>query len=1028
MSDMTNISWPGWEVVRKIGSGSFGAVYEIRRDVFGEVERAALKVISIPQSPSDIEELLNEGYDEASVTERFRSYLQDIAREYSLMAKMKGHTNVVYCDDIRYVQHDDGIGWTIYIKMELLTPMMTTLSGNISEQTAIRVGKDLCSALILCKQHNIVHRDIKPQNIFVSDNGEYKLGDFGIAKTAEKTAGGTKIGTYKYMAPEVYNNQPYGAASDIYSLGLVMYWLLNHRRTPFLPLPPQTPTAGVEDEARRRRFTGEPIPAPANGSPALKAIVLKACAFNPRDRYSSPNEMLADLEALGTAAAPQPVFTAPAAPAMHDVGSATVAPFQRMPAVDSADATVGMFASAPAYVPPAAPAAPVSTAKPAAPAWNPDNTYRQAAAAAYREEATVGAFDRVPVQQEDATIGTFSAPPAAPRPNVQGAPARQQAAYQSAPVHTQPAAPAPIRPAPAAEPKAEKKPTPEKKQPKTEDTGKKKPLGLIIGIAAAVVALLVVALIFLLPGGGDDPAGGGATVNQGEGNQPGSDSLGGTPIDPALSGFDVFGGLRFPEMVWGYYEATNYEYNGSKDDSAPFREEMEYITVPTGNGDFEFAVLPLSFTGGKYAHFMGSFTYEGEYYEPYTEKGKTMFRKAYIAEVGDMSEEEFKNIEELMNLNALELQVVDRYGGTYFVTLAYKVENGKLAIYDMAVAENYKVTLSDEPLLQYDILHEGGELTLQCNGVQRSYVGSGYKVDDPNFMISGFTVSENERYADIAGLSFFQYGRDKEGTPYVFLANGDSPIDPVMTFDYDTGAFTLSWQESWTTYNGSTVKKEDVRSISGNIVACTNYGFKDYSGFFLIVDGKCYKYLISDKEYDEIVYGDVLGDDIPVEDLNQSQMDDIIATKKSILEALQEAFNAAGIEADIDFVSGRINLEASFLFDVNSAELSEEGKVYLSKFVDAYCSVVMSDEYSGYISSILVEGHTDTSGSYSLNQTLSEQRAASVANHCIGRNSAIESLIQTKGCSYDYPIYNQDGSVNMDKSRRVTFRFLLAVE
>ena len=72
-----------------------------------------------------------------------------------------------------------------------------------------------------------------------------------------------------------------------------MYWLLNHRRTPFLPLPPQTPTAGVEDEARRRRFTGEPIPAPVNGSPALKAIVLKACAFNPRDRYSPHNEMLA---------------------------------------------------------------------------------------------------------------------------------------------------------------------------------------------------------------------------------------------------------------------------------------------------------------------------------------------------------------------------------------------------------------------------------------------------------------------------------------------------------------------------------------------------------------------------------------------------------------------------------------------------------------------------------------------------------------------------------------------------------------
>ena len=90
MNDINKVSWPGWQVVRKIGNGSFGSVYEIQRDVFGELERAALKVITIPQSRSDIDELLNEGYDEASVTERFRGYLQDIAKEYSLMAKNEG--------------------------------------------------------------------------------------------------------------------------------------------------------------------------------------------------------------------------------------------------------------------------------------------------------------------------------------------------------------------------------------------------------------------------------------------------------------------------------------------------------------------------------------------------------------------------------------------------------------------------------------------------------------------------------------------------------------------------------------------------------------------------------------------------------------------------------------------------------------------------------------------------------------------------------------------------------------------------
>ena len=347
MNEITNVSWPGWEVVRKIGNGSFGSVYEIRRNVFGDVERAALKVITIPQSKSDIEELLSEGYDDASVTERFRGYLQDIVKEYSLMAKMKGHTNVVYCDDLQYTQHEDGIGWDIYIKMELLTPMLNVLDKEIDPEMVLQVGIDICNALVLCRHYNIIHRDIKPQNIFVSDRGDYKLGDFGIAKTAEKTTGGTKIGTYKYMAPEVYNNQPYGLSADIYSLGMVLYWLLNRRRTPFLPLPPQAPTASQEEEARRRRFMGEPLPPPAFGSPTLKAIVLKACAYNPKQRYATAEEMLEDLkkEAAGqpvtvaSAETPQPkVYNAPQNPVNYGISHSNREPF-----VPEVDATIGAF-------------------------------------------------------------------------------------------------------------------------------------------------------------------------------------------------------------------------------------------------------------------------------------------------------------------------------------------------------------------------------------------------------------------------------------------------------------------------------------------------------------------------------------------------------------------------------------------------------------------------------------------------------------------------------------------------------------
>ena len=91
---------------------------------------------------SDLE-VYNDGYDDASITARFNSYLEDIVKEYSLMVDMKGHTNVVYCDDFRYVQHDDGIGWDIYIKMELLTPLTKVLGKEITEEQTVQLGIDM---------------------------------------------------------------------------------------------------------------------------------------------------------------------------------------------------------------------------------------------------------------------------------------------------------------------------------------------------------------------------------------------------------------------------------------------------------------------------------------------------------------------------------------------------------------------------------------------------------------------------------------------------------------------------------------------------------------------------------------------------------------------------------------------------------------------------------------------------------------------------------------------------------------------
>ena len=313
--ETTSVTLPGWEVVRKLGEGSFGGVYEIHRTLpDGTVERAALKKLTVPKDPGEIAELYDQSYDSASITAHFKEQMQDLVREYAFMQKLGENPNVVHCQDLRTVQHEDGIGWDIYIRMELLHPLKKWLSDRYDERQVIRLGLNLCGALNGCHQKNIIHRDIKPENVLVTEDGRFKLGDFGIAKISEKTATGTLTGTYSYMAPEIYHHQHYGTGADIYSLGLVMYWMMNERKLPFLPLSKKIPSGIQRQEAQDRRLSGEKIPAPINGSLELTEIVLKACAFDPKERYHSVQELAEDLKwhyqnlRSGTVRKPKPVI------------------------------------------------------------------------------------------------------------------------------------------------------------------------------------------------------------------------------------------------------------------------------------------------------------------------------------------------------------------------------------------------------------------------------------------------------------------------------------------------------------------------------------------------------------------------------------------------------------------------------------------------------------------------------------------------------------------------------------------------
>lgn len=295
-------TWPKWKIVRLIGEGSFGKVFEIYRNEFGIEEHSALKVISIPQSDSEVQSLKNDGMTDSDTSEYFKGIVSDFVQEIQLMSQLKGNSNVVAYEDFAVIEKTDSVGFEILIRMELLTGLPKYLRENhFRVIDVIQLGIDMCKALEVCRELNIVHRDIKPDNIFVSANGSYKLGDFGVARTIEKTmAGLSRKGTYSYMAPEIYNGQEYGFEADIYSLGIVLYKLLNNNRDPFLPAYPAPVKYSDKTEAMVKRIQGLPLSKPDNADEQLSKIILKACAHKTADRYQYPKELRLDLEAIAS--------------------------------------------------------------------------------------------------------------------------------------------------------------------------------------------------------------------------------------------------------------------------------------------------------------------------------------------------------------------------------------------------------------------------------------------------------------------------------------------------------------------------------------------------------------------------------------------------------------------------------------------------------------------------------------------------------------------------------------------------------
>ena len=257
-----------YEIIEKIGNGGMATVYKAKCHVLNRY--VAIKILK------------DEFTTDSEFIKKFNTEAQSAA---SLT-----HPNIVSIYD---VCNEDNL---YYIVMELIQGKtlkeIIIEDGVLSWKWSVNIAIQIASALETAHKNNIIHRDIKPHNIIITEDGIAKVTDFGIAKAVSNstiTAFGTTIGSVHYFSPEHARGGYTDAKSDLYSLGIVMYEMLTGK----VPFDADTPVSVALKQVQEEPV--DPIKYNSNIPISVNRIILKAMQKDPNLRYQNATEMLKDL-------------------------------------------------------------------------------------------------------------------------------------------------------------------------------------------------------------------------------------------------------------------------------------------------------------------------------------------------------------------------------------------------------------------------------------------------------------------------------------------------------------------------------------------------------------------------------------------------------------------------------------------------------------------------------------------------------------------------------------------------------------
>ena len=285
-----------WKVIEEIGKGTTGTVYKAVNNRGGVSSYSAIKEILLPKDKKEILNMYSQGATDSDITEYFENKANEwIAKEVNFLEQFKGNPNIVAIEDHDVLERKDMLGRIVVIRMELLETLEDyILTHKVTDKEILKMGLSILNALVDCEEKKVLHRDIKPQNVFVNKNKIFKLGDFSESKEIQETVSNmTQRGTPNYMAPELYKGERGSRSIDTYSLGIMLYQYFNNNKLPFMPEKYKFEDA---QKVLEKRMSGEKLPKPKKASEELSRIILKACEYIPEKRYKSAEEFKEDLE------------------------------------------------------------------------------------------------------------------------------------------------------------------------------------------------------------------------------------------------------------------------------------------------------------------------------------------------------------------------------------------------------------------------------------------------------------------------------------------------------------------------------------------------------------------------------------------------------------------------------------------------------------------------------------------------------------------------------------------------------------